>query len=168
MRTRIKICCIASLEEARLAIRSGADAIGFVGATGPRLLGDRTIAALAAAVPPPIATFLLSSAATALGIAEQVHAAGPCTVQIVSHIGPAESAKLAELLPTTRRVQVIHVEDERALALLPDYAPNVHAFVLDSGRLSLETPEYGGIGRTYDWDVSAELVEGQPQPLATG
>ncbi len=41
MRTRVKICCIASLEEAELALR-GADALGLVGAmpSGPGILGD--------------------------------------------------------------------------------------------------------------------------------
>ena|SRR5882757_4977143 len=42
MRTRIKICCIASVEEARVAIRYGADAIGLVAAVGPRMVDDRT------------------------------------------------------------------------------------------------------------------------------
>ena len=31
MRTRIKICCMASIEEAKLAIEYGADALGLVG-----------------------------------------------------------------------------------------------------------------------------------------
>jgi len=129
------------------------------------MIDDRTIAAIAAAVPPPIATFMLTSDFTAHRIAEHVRATGPSTVQIVSHIGPAESEKLVDLLPTTRRVQVIHVEDERALDLIPGYAPNAHAFLLDSGRPSLETPEYGGTGRIHDWEVSAEFVRRSPLPV---
>jgi phosphoribosylanthranilate isomerase len=165
MRTRIKICCIASIAEARLAIRYGADAIGLVAAVGPRRLDDRTIAAIAAVMPPPIATFMLTSDSTADSIAELVRATGPCTVQIVPHISTAESQKLVGLLPMTRRVQVIHVEDERALDLIPGYAPNAHAFLLDSGRPGLETPEYGGTGRTHDWEVSAEFVRRSPLPV---
>jgi phosphoribosylanthranilate isomerase len=165
MRTRIKICCINSIEEAQLAIRAGADAIGLVGAIGPRTLDDRTIAAIAAAVPPPIASFMLTSATTAHDIAEHVRATGASTVQIVAHIEAHESAKLAEMLPTTRRVQVIHVEDERSLELIPRYAANVHAFLLDSGRPGLKAPEYGGTGRTHDWNVSAELVRRSPLPV---
>jgi phosphoribosylanthranilate isomerase len=34
MRTRIKVCCIASADEARLAIMAGADALGFICAVG--------------------------------------------------------------------------------------------------------------------------------------
>jgi phosphoribosylanthranilate isomerase len=71
MRTRVKICCIANLDEAKLAIDSGADALGFVGRmqTGDRQIPDEQIAAIAAQIPPPIATFLLTSEHTAEGIA---------------------------------------------------------------------------------------------------
>jgi len=167
MRTRIKICCIASLEEAQLAIRAGADAVGFVGAipSSPRALELRTIAAIAAFVPPPIATFLLTSEGTAAGVAQQVLATGASTVQIISHLSLSESEQLPRLLPTTRRVQVIHVESAGALDLIDQYAPHVHAFLLDSGRPDLAIPEYGGTGRTHDWSVSAEFVRRSPHPV---
>jgi phosphoribosylanthranilate isomerase len=166
MRTRIKICCMASLEEAQLAIRAGADAVGLVGATpSPRAIDDRTIAAIAASVPPPIAAFLLTSECTAAGVARHVSATGASTVQIVSQLSPGESERLPRLLPTTRRVQVIHVESESALELIEPYALHVHAFLLDSGRPTLPTPEYGGTGRTHDWSVSAEFVRRSPHPV---
>ncbi len=96
MRTRIKICCIASLEEAQLAIRAGADAVGFVGVKppSPRAIDDRNIAAIAALVPCPVATFLLTSEYTAAGVAQHVSARGASTVQIVSHLIPSESERL--------------------------------------------------------------------------
>jgi len=158
---------MASMEEAQLAIRCGADAIGFVGVmpATPRVIDDPTIAAIASRVPPPIATFLLTSESSAESIAKHVGRAGPSTVQIVSHLEPAESEKLVSLLPTTRRVQVIHIEDEHALDLIPTYAPNVHAFLLDSGRPNLPIPEYGGTGRVHDWKVSAEFVRRSPVPV---
>jgi len=167
MRTRIKICCIGSMEEAWLAIRCGADAIGLVGVSPstPRTMDDHAIATIASRVPPPIASFLLTSKLTAQSIAEHVRKTGPSVVQIVSQIDPAESERLADLLPTTRRVQVIHVEDERALDLIPNYASQVHAFLLDSGRPDLPIPEYGGTGRLHDWTVSAEFVRRSSRPV---
>lgn len=167
MRTRIKICCIVSLEEARLAIDSGADGIGLVGPmpSGRGMLDDHAIAAIASAVPPPIATFLLTAESTAQGIAQHVRRTGPSTVQIVSHLDPGESERLVDLLPMTRRVQVIHIENEGALDLIPDYAPNVHAFLLDSGRPGQPVPEYGGTGRIHDWKVSAAFVRRSPLPV---
>jgi phosphoribosylanthranilate isomerase len=94
-----------------------------------------------------------------------VRAAGASTVQICSHLTPAESEHLSRLLPTTQRVQVIHVEDEGALALIEPYAPFVNAFLLDSGRPGLPTPVYGGTARTHDWSVSAEFVKRSPRPV---
>jgi len=150
----------------QLAVRVGADAVGFVAIpSSPRAIDDSTIAAITARVPPPIATFLLTAEHMAAGIARHVLATGVSTVQIVSHLSPGESERLPRLLPATRRVQVVHVENESALDLIEPYAPHVHAFLLDSGRPSLSTPEYGGTGRTHDWHVSAEFVRRSPHPV---
>ncbi|OEZ49870.1 N-(5'-phosphoribosyl)anthranilate isomerase [Janthinobacterium sp. MP5059B] len=167
MRTRIKICCIASIDEAQLAIAAGADALGLVAAmpSGPGPIPDARIAQIAAWTPPPVATFLLTSETTAQAIAEHVRATQPSTVQIVSHIDPGEVAQLARLLPHVRRVQVIHVEGPEALALIPAYAPHVHAFLLDSGRPGAQVPELGGTGRTHDWSISARFVRASPRPV---
>ena len=167
MRTRIKICCIASIDEAQLAIAAGADALGLVAAmpSGPGAIPDARIAQIAAWTPPPVATFLLTSETTAQRIVEHVRATQPSTVQIVGHIDPDEAAQLARLLPHVRRVQVIHVEGPEALALIPSYAPHVHAFLLDSGRPGAAVPELGGTGRTHDWSVSARFVRASPRPV---
>jgi phosphoribosylanthranilate isomerase len=167
MRTRIKVCCIASTAEADLAIASGADAIGLVAAmpSGPGPIADDLIAAVAAAVPPPVAAFLLTSKTRADAIADHVRRTAVSTVQIVTHIDEAESARLAALLPTVRRVQVIHVEDDGCLSLIDRYAPHVHAFLLDSGRPSQPVPELGGTGRVHDWRVSAAFVRASPRPV---
>jgi phosphoribosylanthranilate isomerase len=167
VRTRIKVCCIASIEEASVAIEAGADALGLVAAmpSGPGPIPDARIAEIAAVIPPPIATFLLTSETTAAGIAAHVQATRPTVVQIVSHIDPRESAELVRLTSFTRRVQVIHVEGPEALALIPVYAPYVHAFLLDSGRPNAATPELGGTGRTHDWAVSAAFVRASPRPV---
>lgn len=136
MRTRIKICCIASIDEAQLAIAAGADALGLVAAmpSGPGVIPDARIAQIAAWTPPPVSTFLLTAETTAARIAGHIAATQPTTVQIVSHIDPRELAELARLVPHVKRVQVIHVEGDDALDLIPAYAPHVHAFLLDSGR----------------------------------
>ena len=167
MRTRIKICCIASIDEAQLAIAAGADALGLVAAmpSGPGPIPDARIAQIAAWTPPPVATFLLTSETTAQAIAEHVRATQPSTVQIVGHIDPGEVEKLARLLPHVRRVQVIHVEGPEALDLIPAYAPHVHAFLLDSGRPGALVPELGGTGRTHDWSISARFVRASPRPV---
>ncbi|MEK7857083.1 MAG: phosphoribosylanthranilate isomerase, partial [Acidobacteriota bacterium] len=72
MRPRIKICCIANEREALDAISFGAAAIGLVGAmpSGPGPIADEEIERIARSVPPPVATFLLTSEQTPKGIIE--------------------------------------------------------------------------------------------------
>ncbi|TRW17766.1 phosphoribosylanthranilate isomerase [Glacieibacterium frigidum] len=167
MRTRIKICCIASPAEAALAVDHGADAVGLVAAmpSGPGPIDDALIAAIAATVPPPVASVLLTSESDAQAIAAHVTRTRPAAVQIVRHIAPAESAALARLLPLTRRIQVIHVEDAGVIDLIPAYAPHVDAFLLDSGRPGAATPTLGGTGDVHDWAVSAAFVAASPRPV---
>jgi phosphoribosylanthranilate isomerase len=167
VRTRIKVCCIADTDEAAVAVACGADAIGLVGRmpSGPGPIPDERIAAIATRLPPPIAGFLLTSETTAEAIADHVRRTSVSTVQIVSHLDPRESAQLVRLLPAVRRVQVIHVEDRRALNQIDVYANHVHAFLLDSGRPGAAVPEFGGTGRVHDWDVSREFVNRSPHPV---
>ncbi|MCA6454645.1 MAG: phosphoribosylanthranilate isomerase, partial [Chitinophagaceae bacterium] len=60
---KVKICCISSVEEARMAIAHGAAALGLVAKmpSGPGPIPDNLILEIARTVPPPIATFMLTS-----------------------------------------------------------------------------------------------------------
>lgn len=167
MRTRVKICCIRSIAEAKMAVAAGADAVGFVAQRppSPRTIADDQIASISATVPPPVATFLLTSENKADAISAHIELTRPTTVQILPHLNPAESARLAELQPDVRRVQVIHVAGREALSFIPLYAPYVHAFLLDSGSPDADTPRYGGTGRQHDWEVSAKFVKASPLPV---
>ena len=55
----MKICCISSIEEARLAIEAGADALGLVGKmpSGPGPIEDELIARIAKTIHPPVSSF---------------------------------------------------------------------------------------------------------------
>jgi phosphoribosylanthranilate isomerase len=163
----VKVCCIASIEEAMMAIDVGADALGLVAAmpSGPGPIADGLIREIAAMVPPPVSTFLLTSEVTAEAIAAHVQATQPATVQIVAHIDARQSAEMARLLPSTRRVQVIHVEGPETLVRIEAYAPHVHAFLLDSGRPNAAVPELGGTGRAHDWEISAAFDRASPLPV---
>lgn len=166
--TRIKICCMRSVKEAWLAVEHGADAVGLVSAmpSGPGPIPDDRIAAIARAVPPGVATFLLTCRADPVGLVEQVRAAGVDTVQLVDRVPRLAYDCLASLLPAVRRVQVVHVNGEEAVdeALLAA-ASGVHAVLLDSGDPTLPVKRLGGTGRTHDWGLSRRIREGIPVPL---
>jgi len=59
---RVKICCIASIDEAWMAIEHGASAIGLVSAmpSGPGPIPEELIVKIANVVPPGVASFLLT------------------------------------------------------------------------------------------------------------
>ena len=90
-RTRIKICCISSVEEARLAVGYGADALGLVSSmpSGPGVIGDDLIAEIAATVPPGVATFLLTSRTDADAIVDQQRRCGVNAIQLCDAVGRA-------------------------------------------------------------------------------
>ena len=166
-RVRIKICCIQSTDEARLAVAAGADALGLVGTmpSGPGPIDDSLIAAIAAAVPPPVATFLLTSETDPSAIIEHARRCRTNTLQLVDRIEPGGHAALRAALPAVRLVQVIHVGGPEALEEARALAPLVDALLLDSGRPHEAVKVLGGTGRTHDWSVSRRIVAAVSCPV---
>ena len=159
-RPRVKICCIASVEEAALAVRYGAAAIGLVSAmpSGPGPIDEGLIAEIAPTVPPGVATFLLTCQRDAAKIIEQQRRTRANTIQLCDSIEASAYGKLREAMPGIAIVQVIHVQDASAVEEAVAAAPHVNALLLDSGRPKAAVRELGGTGRVHDWTISAELV----------
>jgi phosphoribosylanthranilate isomerase len=160
-RTRIKICCMQSEEEARLAIAAGADALGLVGTmpSGPGPIDDALIAAIAGRVPPLVATFLLTSATEAEAIVAHARRCRTNTLQLVDRIAAADYPRLRAALPCIKLVQVVHVGGEEAVAEAVAAAAHADALLLDSGQPHAEIKVLGGTGRTHDWAISREIVD---------
>ena len=169
---RIKICCISSEKEAAQAVSFGASAIGLVGKmpSGPGPISDELIKTIAASVPPPVATFLLTSEQTADGIVAHHHRTKTNTIQIVDELLGREYSAIRDALPHVKLVQVIHVVGEESIDEAAELAEYVDAILLDSGNPALAVKELGGTGRRHDWRLSRKIVEtcGKPVFLAGG
>jgi phosphoribosylanthranilate isomerase len=167
MKPFIKICCMASREEARLAISAGASAVGLVSAmpSGPGPIADALIADIAAVVPPPIATFLLTCRQDADSIVEQHATCRTSTLQLVDSVAPRELQKIRAELPGIKVVQVIHVGGEESIDEARSVAPFIDALLLDSGNQKLAVKELGGTGRVHDWRISRRIRETVDVPL---
>ena len=169
---RVKICCISSIAEAELAIRYGASALGLVSAmpSGPGVIEEGLIAEIAARVPPPIATFLLTSKQDVSSIIYQQRRLRANTIQIVDRLEQGSYGDLRAALPGISLVQVIHVTGEEVVDEALAVAPHVDAILLDSGNQKLSVKELGGTGRTHDWRLSRKIREmvGVPIFLAGG
>jgi phosphoribosylanthranilate isomerase len=167
MKTRIKICCIASVAEAEMAIAAGADAVGLVARmpSGPGTISDERIAAIAKTIPPGVDSFLLTCETDPGAVVEHVLLCKASVVQLVDDTTRETYLALREHSPGTRIVQVIHVEDQRALGQAQEAADFVDAILLDSGRPSAEVPELGGTGREHDWSISKQIVASLTVPV---
>lgn len=167
IKPRVKICCIGSVEEARLAVEFGASALGLVGEmpSGPGVIPEELIARIAATIPPPVASFLLTCAQDAATIVEQQQRAGTNTVQICDRLSGGTYEELRAAMPGVRLVQVVHVTGPESVAEAVSVAPRVDAVLLDSGNQSLPVKELGGTGRTHDWELSRRIRESVAVPL---
>ena len=172
MPPKIKICCISSIDEARLAISCGASALGLVSAmpSGPGVVDEELIAQIIRTVPPPIATFLLTSLQDADAIIEQQRRCRPNTLQLVDAVAESEVKRLRQALPGIALVQVIHVTGQVSIDEACAVAPHVDAILLDSGNQKLDIKELGGTGRVHDWAISRAIRDrcGKPLFLAGG
>jgi len=166
-RPRVKICCIASADEAWMAIRAGASALGLVSAmpSGPGVITEDAIAHIASGVPPAVSTFLLTSLQDAAAIAEQQRRLRTTTVQICDRIERGSPRDLRRALPGIGLVQVVHVTGPESLEEAVARVPSVDALLLDSGNQSLAVKELGGTGRRHDWRISRQIRDAVPVPV---
>jgi len=164
---RVKVCCIQSVAEARAAVAAGASALGLVSdmPSGPGVIPEERIAAIAAAVPPPVAAFLLSCKQDPASLAAQQRRVRVGTLQLCDRLPAGAHAELRAALPGVRLVQVVHVTGPEAVDEAREVAPDVDAVLLDSGDPSLPVKQLGGTGRRHDWSVSRRIREALPVPV---
>ena len=169
---RIKICCISSIEEAKIAIQYGAAALGLVGhmPSGPGVISDELICSISREVPPAVGTFLLTSETSAQQIIAHQQKVSTNTIQIVDALQQGTYAEIKKALPAIKLVQVIHVLDESSVDEAIEISGLVDALLLDSGNPNLVVKVLGGTGRVHNWQLSRKIVEqsGVPVFLAGG
>jgi phosphoribosylanthranilate isomerase len=167
MRTRVKICCISSIAEAKLAIAHGADALGLVGQmpNGPGPIPDWLIAEIAKTIHPPIASFLLTSNQSSEEIIHHVRRVDTNTVQIVDELTSGTYRDIRVSLPYLKIVQVIHVNDEECIEQAIRVSAEVDALLLDSGAPKAAVKTLGGTGNVHNWEISREIVKAVNVPV---
>ena len=167
MITRVKICCICSEEEARMAIEYGASAIGLVGKmpSGPGPISDELIRHISKTVPPPVATFMLTSETSVTEIIKHHHRTETNTIQIVDSLSSGTYNQLKTSLPGVKIVQVIHVIDEKSVEEALEISGQVDTILLDSGNPKLKIKELGGTGRVHNWKFSRQIRESSICPV---
>jgi len=159
MRTRVKICGLTRLDDARAAVEAGADAIGFVFWPGsPRCVSIEAAAAIIRMLPPtitPVGVFVNQAFDE---VARVASTAGLRAVQLHGDEPVEQCATLP--YPCFKAVAVSADTDPASVAAWP-------AFVMPL--LDVHDPVHrGGTGRTVDWGVAARIARLRPVMLAGG
>lgn len=144
MRTRVKICGITRVEDARAAAQAGADAVGLVFyAPSPRFLSVERARELRNELPPfvmPVALFVNSGAAEVYTVLERVR---PAMLQFHGEETPVFCSQFG--VPFIKACRVGPGVD--LLEYLRPFA-GAAGWLLDS-----HVEEYGGIGERFDWSL---------------
>ena len=164
---RIKICCISNIQEAKDAVSFGASALGLVAKmpSGPGPIVDELIREIVSTIPPPVASFLLTSRTDTTAIMEHQKSVNSNVIQIVDAISSGTYEDFRKEIPAIKIVQVNHVVDETSIDEALACAEQVDALLLDSGNPTLAVKELGGTGRVHNWVLSRKIVEQAKVPV---
>jgi phosphoribosylanthranilate isomerase len=155
----IKICGNTSLEDARLAVKAGADAVGFVFAPSPRQVTVPEVASIVKHLASPVEKIGVFVDAPLDEVYEAVRVCGLTGVQLHSAAGPQMPAKLHQRLgPELRVLRVLHFDADPVERIIAEIAqhdrdPHVDAVLVDSRTATA----VGGTGVAFDWAAAGAI-----------
>jgi phosphoribosylanthranilate isomerase len=153
----IKICANTSLEDARLAARLGANAVGFVFAPSKRRVTIEQAAAIVPHLPPGVEKIGVFVDSSFNEIAAAVNSAGLTGVQLHFAASSELAAQLRQRFGAGLRiVQTVHFAVGEPAPMLDaiDVDANVDVILVDSRTATAS----GGTGQPYDWDLAATAL----------
>ena len=157
---RIKICGITNLEDARLAVGLGADALGFIFyPKSPRKVAPEAAREIIAQLPPlvlSVGVFVDEDAATVRDLAARV---GLDWLQLHGQETPEYCRSLGR-----RVIKGFRIKDANSLADLAAYRGAAQALLLDT----YKTGQTGGTGESFDWRLAQDARPFGPIILAGG
>jgi phosphoribosylanthranilate isomerase len=159
-RTRIKVCGLTRAEDARAAVRAGADALGVILAPGHRRsVTPKQAGRVFADVPPGVARVGVFVDADLKDVVRSAEALGLTEVQLHGAESPMYCISTG-----TRVVKTFHVGEGFEPDDIERYRGCVTAVLLDS----LVEGAPGGSGTSFDWGLARGVPEGMPVYLAGG
>jgi len=155
--TWVKICGITNLEDALIAVETGADALGFVFyEKSPRNITPETAGTILKQLPSNVEKIGLFVNRFEDAICAVADEAGLSAIQMHGH---NEDPHVADLIATRRPhlkiVAAISMRQPRPESWAMMWSPDiVHAFLLDSG----DSSKLGGTGERFDWQMTRPSV----------
>jgi len=157
---RVKICGIKNYEDASIAVKLGADALGFIFAQSPRQVTPEEARDIICAIPPFVKTvgvFVNEDPAT---IKKTIQF---CGLDLVQLHGDESPDLCLELMPYT--IKAFQLKDESSLSAIDPYLGSIRALLFDT----YSEEKRGGTGQTFDWELAVRCKElGVPIIIAGG
>jgi len=166
-RTRIKICGMTQMAEARAAVQAGVDALGFIFfAKSPRNITPDQAREIIATLPPFVDAVGVFVNEELDHVRELVQYCGLTVVQLHGIESPEYCEKVGGRILKAFSVRPGEgggLEPANGLAFAP-YADKVKGFLLDTFHPAVA----GGSGQAFDWDLLANSRPPGPLILAGG
>jgi len=158
---RVKICGITNAADALAAVDAGANLLGFnFYEKSARFLTESAAAKIRSKLPKNVQAVGIFVNATAADIAALCNSLKLDAAQFHGDEPPEAVAELARSVPV---IKAFRVEPDFPLKTLEEYR-DAFAFLFDAAH----TGQYGGTGRTTDWDVARRAAKDHRIILAGG
>lgn len=166
--TWVKICGITSERDADIAIRAGANALGFIMAASPRQVTDTMAYSIGTLAPPEVERIGVFVNEDVKAVAQMARFCKFTGVQLHGDETPDYVARIRELLPGVKILKAVTVEE--LAANMPAsgcrFPPRLDERVPDGWLLDHRTAEKrGGTGHTFDWERAKSLLRSAVQPV---
>ncbi|MDH5681560.1 MAG: phosphoribosylanthranilate isomerase [Spirochaetota bacterium] len=144
--TRVKICGITNLNDAKLAIKYGADALGFIFCESPRQISISQAMDILPKLPPYVNRVAVVKDFSDSEVREIIHHLPVDSIQFHG----SESEEFCLSYQTVLPIKVISVQSDDSLKTLENY-PGMKHYLLDT-----YTKAGGGSGRTFNWELAVK------------
>lgn len=162
MAYRTKICGITNIEDARVAVAAGADALGFLlYRKSPRYVDPMMVQQIVAQLPPfvlPVGVFVNEEIKIVRDLMDT------CGLALAQLHGDESAMYCRELSRPV--LKALRLKDRSTFVALAEFQARVEVrgFVLDA----LSEEAYGGTGQVVDWGLAREAAQAATVILAGG
>src|SRR5438093_984426 len=160
----VKICGIRRQQDALIAAKLGADAIGLlVGQrhNSPDFISATVARDIARALPSSVEAVLVTHIKEIDELERMLQESEIRTIQLHSEIAPTSVERLRGRLPNLKILKSVNIISADSVAYPEAFEKLVDGFVLDS--INVATDQVGGTGKTHDWSVSRQIVMRYPE-----
>ena len=162
---KIKICGIRNLTDASIAIKAGANAVGFlVGIThiAEDKIDEKDAQEIIRWIPPFISSVMVTHLTDKNEIMDLATKLNVSAIQIHDYISPNDVACIRNKMKFCKIIKAVHVLSEHeSIKMAREFEIVCDALLLDSRTQD----RIGGTGLVHDWNISKKIISTSKIPV---